>query len=152
VNMIEKCRDYIRHPLNIPIRLISSSIGKMRSRKSKGRNVSQGGICCIADRQFRQGDTLTLEIDAVKPAFETNAQVIWCHKLDDGSYEVGCNFLSCEDAFAARMVEQICHIEEYRKKVLEESGRNLSQEEAAAEWIACYAENFPGSQAYRPGN
>ncbi|MCZ7563309.1 MAG: hypothetical protein M5U08_05410 [Burkholderiales bacterium] len=41
------------------------------------------------------------------------------------------------------MVEQVCHIEEYRRAVARDEGRTLSTEEAAAEWIAEYAARFP---------
>ena len=34
------------------------------------------------------------------------------------------------------MIDQLCHIERYRWKVQDEEGRQLTSEEAAAEWIA----------------
>ncbi|MBK8970231.1 MAG: PilZ domain-containing protein [Hahellaceae bacterium] len=146
LDMAEHARDYIRHPLNVPIRLTAGSQGEPDGLgEGQSRNVSKGGICCIADRRFMRGETLMLKIDAVKPAFETRAKVIWCQELEAGVYEVGCSFMSREDAFAARMVEQICHIEEYRDRILQDEGRILSQEEAAEEWITRFAGTFPGS-------
>jgi hypothetical protein len=59
------------------------------------------------------------------------------------SYVTGVSFYSKNDAFRMRMLEQICHIEVYRKAVLANEGRELTSEEAAAEWIACYAASFP---------
>ena len=53
------------------------------------------------------------------------------------------SFLDAEDAFLARMVEQVCHIEDYRKSVHRIEGRELSPEEAAMEWIEKYASQFP---------
>ena len=47
--------------------------------------------------------------------------------------------------FRARMVEQVCHIEQYKHQVLKKEGRKLSGEEAALEWIQKYAPQFPGS-------
>jgi hypothetical protein len=41
------------------------------------------------------------------------------------------------------MVEQLCHIEAYRRRVLQDEGRRLTDEEAAMEWIANYADRFP---------
>lgn len=46
--------------------------------------------------------------------------------------------------FKVRLVEQICHIENYRNILAEKEGRILSGHEAAAEWIALYAKFFPG--------
>lgn len=147
-------RGYIRHPCSIPIRLQASTaaepateaVAAEGSRIGLGQNVSRGGICCIADRRFRRGQTLKLEIDAVQPAFATEARVIWCEAVGAGRYEVGCSFLRPEDAYAARMVEQICHIEDYRQRVQAQQGRQISAEEAAREWIALYARGFPGGE------
>jgi hypothetical protein len=41
------------------------------------------------------------------------------------------------------MVEQICHIEHYKREVAEREGRELSGQQAAKEWIAKYAASFP---------
>ena len=41
------------------------------------------------------------------------------------------------------MIEQICHIEHYRKEVERLEGRALSAHEAAGEWISKYAGDFP---------
>jgi hypothetical protein len=43
----------------------------------------------------------------------------------------------------ARMVEQVCHIENYKKVVYQAEGRLLTAEEAAMEWISKYASQFP---------
>jgi hypothetical protein len=40
------------------------------------------------------------------------------------------------------MVEQICHIEHYRRAVRESQSRTLSSQEAAIEWIECYADTL----------
>jgi len=41
------------------------------------------------------------------------------------------------------MVEQVCSIESYQKKIYETEGRRLTTEQAAMEWIAKYAAQFP---------
>jgi hypothetical protein len=41
------------------------------------------------------------------------------------------------------MVEQVCHIEQYKADVLKKEGRELTGEEAAKEWILKYAKDFP---------
>jgi hypothetical protein len=42
-----------------------------------------------------------------------------------------------------RMVEQVCHIEQYKKELFEDEGRALTGEQAAMEWIKRFAEGFP---------
>jgi hypothetical protein len=61
----------------------------------------------------------------------------------DDDYLLGITFHSKSEAFRMRMVEQICHIEVYRKAMYANQGRCLSHEEAAAEWIARYSKDFP---------
>ena len=56
---------------------------------------------------------------------------------------MGVSFVDPDDAFRTRMVEQICHIEHYKKEILEKEGRELTGEEAALEWIKRYAGRFP---------
>ena len=48
-----------------------------------------------------------------------------------------------DEAFKVRMVEQICHIEHYRKEVLASEDRRLTSQEAATEWIGKYSSKFP---------
>ena len=79
---------------------------------------------------------------STRPPFETTARVAWC-RLRDGEYELGLSFIDPDDAFRARMVEQICHMEHYRRQVHETEGRSLTTEEAAREWIERNAARFP---------
>ena len=58
-------------------------------------------------------------------------------------FELGVEFLNADDAFRARMVEQVCYIENYKLTVFREEGRRLSLEEAAREWISKFASDFP---------
>ena len=48
-----------------------------------------------------------------------------------------------ETAFAVRMIEQVCHIEQYRQQVSKKEGRELSRDGAALEWITQHAALFP---------
>ena len=68
--------------------------------------------------------------------------VSWCNPVGSG-YEVGVEFEKSQDVYRLRMIEQICHIEHYRKEVERVEGRKLSAQEAANEWIAKYAGEFP---------
>ena len=67
------------------------------------------------------------------------------NRRDGAGYEVGVSFLDAEDVFRARMVAQVCYIEDYRRSIARAEGRELSSEEAAGEWIARYAHKFPGA-------
>lgn len=49
---------------------------------------------------------------------------------------------SSEDLFRARMLEQVRQIRRYRKKMLKDTGRLMTLDEAASEWIRHYAASF----------
>ena len=49
--------------------------------------------------------------------------------------------------FRARMVEQVCQIEHYRRLRERELGESLSIESVAQEWIAEHAADFPAVSA-----
>ena len=67
--------------------------------------------------------------------------MVWCH-TKGSSHEIGVQFLNNEAVYGIRMVEQVCHIEQYRKDMKKKYGRNLSTQEAALEWITKYAEDY----------
>ena len=71
------------------------------------------------------------------------ARVAWC-KEGEQDYELGVEFLDPDDAFRMRMVEQVCYIQQYTNDVAKQEDRHLTREEAAVEWIAKYAGEFPG--------
>jgi c-di-GMP-binding flagellar brake protein YcgR len=133
-------RQFIRHPTEIPIQ-----IRRDRRRQAAApsmRNISLGGLAFQSQSNLEPGSIVLLRIPFVRPQFSTRARVVWCSAAN-GAFEVGVEFLDVEDAYRGRMVEQVCHIEQYRLEVLKQEGRRLSSEEAAAEWIAKYASQFP---------
>ena len=52
------------------------------------------------------------------------------------------NSVAGQDTFRHRMEQQCNQIRQYRQAVLRESGRLLSPDEAALEWIERYAATF----------
>ena len=105
-------------------------------------NVGTGGLAFSSDRKFDHGDILHLRITHLTPPFETDARVVWCQSRGN-SVETGVEFLTSHDAYQARMIEQICHIEAYRTEVAHTEHRMLTANEAAAEWITRFAAAFP---------
>ena len=133
-------RQFIRHPTEIPIQ-----IRRDRRRPAAApsmRNVSLGGLAFQSQTDLEPGSIVLLRIPLVRPQFSARARVVWCSAAN-GAFEVGAEFLDVEDAYRGRMVEQVCHIEQYRRDVSKKEGRRLTAEEAAAEWIAKYASQFP---------
>jgi hypothetical protein len=144
-------RRYIRHPSDIPIEFepLMSSVGPSSELLS---NVSLGGLSFFTHQAVELGALVRVRIDSVSPCFETHAQVRWCASLADDQYEVGVELLTQDEAFKTRMVEQVCHIEHYRREVKLAEGRDISSEEAAREWIGKYAAAFPRIDQPEPMN
>jgi len=130
-------RRFIRHPVDIPI-----EVQVAERADARAFNVSHGGLALRLATELRAGNLVTLRIAIVDPVFETSARVAWCSACDRG-FELGVEFLGADDAFRARMVEQVCSIESYRKTVSRTEGRSLTPEEAALEWIGRFASDFP---------
>jgi len=140
-------RSFIRHPIDVPVSLSFPEVFPcceegVGSLLSQVRDISMGGISLRIHQFLPPHSIIKVAIHLVKPNFETFAQVVWCVPKD-GGFELGLQFMHYQDEFAARMIEQVCHIEHYRKQVLHQEGRRLSAEAAAEEWISQYAGNFP---------
>lgn len=137
---MDNMRNYIRHPSDIPIQFVEENQHIPISRHMN--NVGYGGLSFTTGRPLDVGTQLHIQIDTVNPVFEAEALVVWC-KPEGGGFAVGLEFLHKEDVFLARMVEQICHIEHYKKEMLEKEGRKLTSKQAATEWISKFAGKFP---------
>jgi hypothetical protein len=134
-------RQFIRHPSEIPIEIrIASDHGYVQRSM---QNVSYGGLAFYSDTAIDRDTIIGLRMPHLRPAFEVRAaRVTWCHQEGSG-FAVGVQFLDATEAYQVRMVEQVCHIESYRRDVEQREGRRLTAEEAAAEWISRHAPSFP---------
>lgn len=132
-------RNFFRHPTDIPIEILHDERG---TQDEALRNVSRGGLSFCHNEQLSVGDIVRVRIAITAPAFEAPGRVVWC-QAEDTIWQIWVEFLDPDHLFQARMIEQICHIKQYRQEVLAKQGRDLSGHEAAVEWIAKYARVFP---------
>ncbi len=135
-------RSYIRHPSDIPIEVLPDEAAPAGEECLK--NISHGGLAFNSEQALALDRIVRIRITAVNPCLEVSGKVKWC-KRSGTQYEIGLEFLHKDDEFQTRMVEQICHIEHYKNQVAANEGRCLSGQEAALEWIAKYADRFPGT-------
>lgn len=136
-------RRFIRHPADISIEVELSSVVAVQTEHLY--DISEGGLCFKSKVDLPRGALLKIRIPLVRPTFETHGRVVWSSVME-AFFNIGVEFLHQCDVFRARMVEQVCHIEHYKREVLERDGRTLTSEQAAMEWIEKYAADFP-----RPG-
>lgn len=133
-------RRYIRHPSDIPIEFELEASNRWKTERM--RDIGAGGLSFSCEKAIEIGSCLHVRIPTVDPSFKILARVVWCVKRK-ADFEIGLEISDSEQAFRTRMVEQICHIEHYKREVLEQEGRRLSGKEAAAEWIVKFAAEFP---------
>jgi hypothetical protein len=134
-------REFIRHPADVPIQVQSALDRGFENRSTQ--NVSFGGLAFSSATAIEPETFITLRLPYLQPLFEVaEARVAWCRN-EGSQYVIGVQFPDSEEAFRVRMVEQLLHIETYRREVAEREGRQLTIEEAAREWISRYAASFP---------
>lgn len=137
-------RQYIRHPTDIPLHYHVAE--ESENEAPHPRDISAGGISFSTDHKLNAGQKLDIQIEVNGQPFSIEGKVVWCHPQND-HYLVGVCFQTPEEAFAVRMVEQVCHIEQYREAVMRQEHRDLTTEEAAREWIKRHARDFPAWDA-----
>ncbi|MET0068232.1 MAG: PilZ domain-containing protein [Candidatus Thiodiazotropha sp.] len=133
-------RLYIRHPTDVPIDFQLG--GRVTMNREQLTNYSTGGLCFMSDQLIETGTEINIAIPIMPPRFHATGVVVWCREEQQG-FLVGVKFVETETAYAVRMVEQLCYIEQYKQMVKTLEDRDLTGEEAAMEWIEKYAGEFP---------
>jgi len=133
-------RRYMRHPRNLP--LVFRTIPRefvQAPESSQGQDL--GGLRFEALCPVPPGAVLELTISVCGETQTFRGTVHWSRPLGR-HFEVGLCFTDPDDAFRARMVEQVCHIEAYRQRRSRRGGRSIGVEQAARTWIRRYAMAF----------
>lgn len=138
-------RRFLRHPSDMPVELVQRKHAFLP--KQRLNNISLGGVACNSSKGFRKGTAIEMRIPLFGEQARYPGVVAWCRKQAD-YYLVGIAFIDEDTLFRARMVEQICQIEHYRHLREEELGEPLAAEDAAREWIALHAAEFPSAQIH----
>ncbi len=134
-------RRFVRHPTDIPIIVQPSAYQPERTQESVMSNVSLGGLSCEVDAELVVGCKVDINIPFLASGYRGCGEVVWCRRRGN-RYEVGVRFTDSEEAYKSRMIQQVCQIEHYKKWVLEQEGRQLDGNQAAAEWIEKFAADF----------
>jgi hypothetical protein len=99
-------------------------------------------LCFRSDSHIAPNQLIQISIPNGDLPFEARCLVVWCERVGNG-FDVGVKFEDKDTEFAVRLVEQACYIEEYRRNMAAKEGRQLTEEEAAREWIEKFASAFP---------
>lgn len=142
-------RSFIRHPSGMPINVRPDTLDSESPESLK--NIGYGGLSFTSQIPLEPGAMVSLSVPITHGDVESRARVAWCHQVDKG-FEVGVEFLDAGDFYTVRMVEQVCHIEQYREDAYQQEGRKLSSQQAAEEWIEKYASEFPEAVVVKQTN
>jgi len=139
---VNNAYEYIRHPEELPIHCHQAANDAIHPQRRLAATASHCGLRFRSDQAYAPGTAVDVDIPVNDQAIHVQGHVIWSQRRRD-AYEIAICFDSDDDAFMARMAEQVCHIEEYRRRIHADEGRRLSVETAAEEWIDKYARLFP---------
>jgi len=133
-------RQFLRHPCDLPVELVIRK--QTFLPRQRLHNISLGGVACNSPRGFRRGTSIELRIPLLGDAARYPGIVAWSRK-QNSDYRVGIAFIDEDTLFRARMIEQVCQIEHYRRQQMQALGSDLPIEDLALEWIAHNAADFP---------
>jgi c-di-GMP-binding flagellar brake protein YcgR len=135
-------RKFFRHPIQVPIKLrLSPRAGEA---VSQSRDLSLGGLNFIWPKKLTRGTFLDITIPVKEKFFELRAKVVYSREdRKTAHYSTGVRFVDFPSAFKARLAEEVLQILEYQKAVSRRLGHDVSEEEAAAQWVREHASRFP---------
>ena len=139
-------RHFIRHPLCLPLsyKVIEKSLKKdQKDIRSQTVNVSLGGLLFTSKHPVHPESKISIKMPFENKVFNVRAQVVRCiQNSETRFYDIAVSFLKTQEAFKAKMIEQIYLIANYRDMLKLQSGKEVSLEEASREWIKRYAARF----------
>jgi len=133
-------RQFLRHPCDLPVELVVRK--QTFLPRQRLHNISLGGVACNSPRGFRRGTSVELRIPLLGDAARYPGIIAWSRK-QNSDYRVGIAFIDEDTLFRARMIEQVCQIEHYRRQRTQALGDEQPIGDLALEWIAQNAADFP---------
>jgi hypothetical protein len=140
---------FIEHPYDQPLSLRSIKTAVKNFNTRYYRRID-GGIRLITRQSFEPGTLIEIQTRIRGEGATFRGRVLWIKEIEGRTSQLGLVFDNSEEAYRARMIEQLCHIEHYQRRQYA-AGRNLDVHDAANEWIEQYSPNFPQIGASIPG-
>lgn len=128
---------FVAHPEDIPIHIEEVNSVQHSTLDLDGF----GGISYLCEKPYTAGQSIQIKLAEIDPDFCVVGRIFKCEK-ENGVFRIFIEFPKKEDCYCVRMIEQLSHIEHYRRQA-KQQGRRLSFNEAAAEWIKKFAASFP---------
>ena len=135
-------RQFFRHPIQVPLRLKPAK--KNAAVSSRCEDLSLGGLNFIWPRKLSRGTLFDITIPVKEKLFELRAKVAYSREdRKSARYHTGVTFVDFPSAFKARLAEEVLEIMEFQKSISLKLGHDVSEEEAASQWVREFAPHFP---------
>jgi hypothetical protein len=145
MQMVEQ-RHFIRHPLCFPLsfKVIDKKPQKDQDdTPSQTINVSLGGLLFPSKHPVDLESRIAIKMPFENKIFNIKGKVVRCVQNSETKfYDIAVNFVRTQEAFKAKMIEQIYLIAGYRDMLNLQSGKEVSLEEASRKWIKKYSARF----------
>ncbi|MHB8426290.1 MAG: PilZ domain-containing protein [Acidiferrobacterales bacterium] len=136
-------RNYVRYPSGLPVSVSLEEV--VASETLYLNNISRGGLSFNSMVDLKLGTVIRLRIPPNRPVFEVLGKVAWCKKMSL-QYIVGVEFINADEKARIQIIEMVFRIDEYRHKVFDQEGRDLTHQQAALEWIeTCWIDFAAGT-------
>lgn len=128
---MQKPQRYLRHPQQIELRLLPLD------SPPDYHSPLPLGLSLTSPAPWPEGTWLQVCAPCLSADLCAQAQVVECMRTRNG-YELKLSFMTQEQLFRARMLEQLCQIMLYQRQTPEDEA-----EQRALEWISRQARHFP---------
>ncbi len=141
--MFRERRRYLRHPIGVPLRI--RRIGASEEVIVSTRDLSQGGLLFFCAHALHSGDELEISFPVKDRCVRLKGKVAYSAKdSENGLFRTGLEFLDADEAFKAKLAEELLEIERYRLNLTRALKRQVSEEEASEKWVKERARKFAG--------
>lgn len=102
---------------------------------------SATGLSYLGPEPLSAGDMVQFKLPSLTDQVSAKLRVTHCQPQSQQGYLIQLQFINEEQAYRFRMMEQLCQIQQYQQQ-MQQQGRQLNLNEAAAEWINDFAASF----------
>ena len=100
-------------------------------------------LCFFCEHSLTPKTSIEVDIPIREKFFHIRARVVYSREDTQTSlYKTGVTFEDTDSLFKAKLAEEILAIEKFREKLVRLEGREVTEEEAASQWISKHAKKF----------
>lgn len=138
---MEDRRRFSRYPLYCPIQFKCEDASPREA--SVTINLSEGGALINSQRLVETPGNLIIKVNMKNEEFFIRSRVVHVQcGPEDGSYNIGVEFINAPADFRGRFYEELEAIMLYQRECRNESGKDISLAEASARWYHYHGADY----------